>query len=124
MGGDHLGVAGQLLIDAQVMSQHVDHRVEPVEAAGQRHGGVDARVLAGDVGFLVGEDHPLFARRVAAGEVAGRDDPGAQDADHRGPGPAGADRAAELRLAPDEVGQGGHGAGDPERGENGGEIGA
>ena len=119
VGGHHLGVASQLLVDPQVVGQQMDQRVEPVHTAHQGHQGVGAAVVAGDVGLFVGQHDQLLARGVALVEVVGRLDPRAQDADHRRPRAAVTQRSPELDLPPGQPDQAGQAARQPDRRQRG-----
>ena len=114
----HRRVAGELLVDAQMPRHHPDQRVEPVEAAGQRHGGVDARVLAGDVRLLVGEDQAVPSANRRPAKSRGVTMRGQSTPTTAGPGAAlggGALEAGWLRI---RIGQDRHGAGRGHRPES------
>jgi hypothetical protein len=102
VGGDHAGVAGQLLVDPQPAAHDVDRRVEPVHAGQQGHQGVDRRIAAFKVGLLVGQNDLALARRVALGEVVWDHHARPQHADH---GRAGLPGRRRARTEPGQASQ-------------------
>ena len=66
-GGEHEIVGGMLLLDPKLANREPDHRLEPVERAGQARRQPHRAVEPGDMGELVKQDQPPSLLRPADG---------------------------------------------------------
>ena len=132
MAGEHGGVAGQLLVEAEAPLSQMQEGVEPLQAAQRDGQQVGAGVAAGEVGALVGDDQGRFLAPVPLLEGEGQDDARAPRAHHRrtfdavatpvafGVGLEPAQACDEAALLAGEAPGHGQGAQQPDGGEHAG----